>query len=105
MENGKEELISLGDDPSRFACVIFNLHVTHDSQGIENSARAFRSLIDLGIRNNGSYYLTYHRWATREQVETCYPQFREFLQLKLKYNPREVFQSAWYRHYKRMFGT
>ncbi len=87
-----------------FACVIFNLHVTHDTAGLENAARAFRSLIDLGIRYGGSYYLTYHRFATKEQVETCYPQFKEFLALKLKYDPDEVFQSDWYRHYKKMFG-
>jgi FAD/FMN-containing dehydrogenase len=87
-----------------FACVIFNLHVTHDSAGLENAARAFRRLIDLGIRYNGSYYLTYHRYATKEQVETCYPQFKEFLAMKLKYDPDEMFQSDWYRHYKKMFG-
>ena len=87
-----------------FACVIFNLHVTHDAAGLENAARAFRSLIDLGIRHGGSYYLTYHRFATKEQVETCYPQFKEFLRLKLKYDPDELFQSDWYRHYKEMFG-
>ena len=87
-----------------FACVIFNLHVTHDPQGIENAATAFRGLIDLGIRYGGSYYLTYHRFATREQVEACYPQFREFLALKQKHDPAEIFQSDWYRHYKKMFG-
>jgi len=87
----------------RFACVIFNLHTTHDPQGIENSARAFRALIDLGLRYGGSFYLTYHRWATREQVETCYPQFRRFLELKRKYDPGELFQSDWYRHYKSLF--
>ena len=87
-----------------FACVIFNLHVTHDATGLENAARAFRSLIDLGIRHGGSYYLTYHRFATKEQVEACYPQFREFLDLKLKHDPHELFQSDWYRHYKKMFG-
>lgn len=87
-----------------FACVIFNLHVTHDAPGIENAARAFRSLIDLGIRHGGSYYLTYHRFATKEQVEACYPQFKTFLALKLKHDPDEVFQSDWYRHYRKMFG-
>jgi FAD/FMN-containing dehydrogenase len=86
-----------------WACVIFNLHVTHNPEGIEQAARSFRSLIDLGIKYGGSYYLTYHRWARREQVEACYPQFKEFLQMKLKYDPQEVFQSDWYRHYKRMF--
>ena len=87
-----------------FACVIFNLHVTHDTTGLENAASAFRGLIDLGIRYGGSYYLTYHRFATREQVEACYPQFKEFLEFKLKYDSDELFQSDWYRHYKKMFG-
>jgi FAD/FMN-containing dehydrogenase len=87
-----------------FACVIFNLHVAHNERGIENAARAFRALIDLGIRHGGSYYLTYHRYATKEQVEKCYPQFGAFLSLKVKYDPEELFQSDWYRHYRRMFG-
>src|SRR5437764_15447699 len=57
-----------------YACVIFNLHIVHDPAGLEAAARAFRSLIDLAIERQGSYYLTYHRWATAKQVETCYPQ-------------------------------
>jgi FAD/FMN-containing dehydrogenase len=87
-----------------WACVIFNLHITHNPEGIEGAANAFRSLIDLGIKHGGSYYLTYHRWARREQVEACYPQFKEFLQVKLRYDPQEVFQSDWYRHHKKMFN-
>jgi hypothetical protein len=27
----------------------------------------------------------------------------EFLKLKRKYDPEELYQSEWYRHYKRMF--
>lgn len=87
-----------------FACVIFNLHVEHTRQGRRQAAEAFRRLIDLGIRYGGSYYLTYHRYATRHQVEDCYPQFGEFLRLKHKYDPRELFQSDWYRHHRQMFA-
>ena len=79
-----------------YACVIFNLHVTHDKPGIEAAAKAFRALIDLG----DNYYLTYHRWATREQVERCYPQFRDFLKQKEIHDPGEIFQSEWFRHHK-----
>ena len=39
------------------------------------------------------------RWASLEQVESCYPQFGEFLRLKRAHDPDEVFQSDWYRHY------
>ena len=62
----------------RYACVIFNLHIEHTPQKIEEAAAAFRDLIDLGIAHGGSYYLTYHRWARRDQVERCYPQMPEF---------------------------
>ena len=83
-----------------YACVIFNLHVVHSVTGLESAAKVFRALIDLGIQHNGSFYLTYHRWATRQQIESCYPQFRAFLAQKLMYDPKEVFQSDWYVHYK-----
>jgi FAD/FMN-containing dehydrogenase len=88
----------------RFACVIFNLHVPHSVEGKHRSADHFRRLIDHGTRYGGSYYLTYHRWARRAQVERCYPQFAEFLRLKRKHDPEERFQSEWYRHYRGMFA-
>jgi FAD/FMN-containing dehydrogenase len=87
-----------------YACVIFNLHVSHDPTGLQSAARAFRTLIDLGIHYDGSFYLTYHRWATRRQVEICYPQFREFLAQKLAYDPTEMFQSDWYVHHKELLS-
>lgn len=89
----------------RYACVVLNLHVEHTPRAIDEAAESFRQLIDLGIKHGGSYYLTYHRWARKDQVETCYPQMPEFLTLKREYDPDEVFQSNWYRHYREMFAT
>lgn len=88
----------------RYACVIFNLHVNQNPEGLEKAKKDFRFLIDMAIKYEGTYFLTYHRFATREQVEACYPQFPEFLRLKKKYDPQERFQSEWYRHYKKMFS-
>jgi len=88
----------------RYACVIFNLHVQHTEAALEHAAETFRLLIDAGIAHNGSYYLTYHRWARKDQVEHCYPQLAAFLSLKREYDPGEMFQSTWYRHYKQMFA-
>jgi FAD/FMN-containing dehydrogenase len=86
-----------------WACVIFNLHVTHSLEGRSAAADAFSRLTDMAISRNGSFYLTYHRHGTRSQVEACYPMFSEFLRLKLKYDPTELFQSDWYRHYRDLF--
>jgi len=88
----------------RWVCIVMNLHVDHDDGGVRKAADNFRRLIDRAIEFGGSYYLTYHRWARRQQVEKCHPQMAEFLRLKRHYDPSEVFQSDWYRHYKKMFS-
>jgi FAD/FMN-containing dehydrogenase len=102
VERDDESFLAWATD--RWACIIFNICTTHTPAGIERSAEAFRRLIDRGIERGGKYYLTYHRWATREQVEACYPQFAEFLRLKREFDPDELFQSEWYRHYRAMFA-
>lgn len=88
-----------------WACVIFNLHVAHSPDGLALAGDAFRRLIDLAVAREGSYYLTYHRWATRAQIEACHPGFAEFLRLKRHYDPKELFQSEWYRHQRELFRS
>ncbi len=102
IERDDESFLAWAREP--WACVIFNLHTEHTPLGVEHSARAFRRLIAMAARRSGSYYLTYHRAATREQVESCYPKFVQFLRLKKKHDPEERFQSEWYRHYREMFA-
>ncbi len=98
IERDEETFLAWANQP--WACVIFNLHTAHDAASLQVTAKHFRRLIDSGRHHGGSYFLTYHRWATRDQLLACYPQFPEFLQLKLKYDPEEPFQSDWYRHHR-----
>ena len=86
-----------------YACVIFNLLVEHSPEGVARGQAQFRALIDCALAEGGSYYLTYHRWARKDQVERAYPQFPEFLRQKRRYDPDEVFASDWLRHYQNMF--
>ncbi|QAU32948.1 FAD-binding oxidoreductase [Janthinobacterium sp. 17J80-10] len=88
-----------------YACVIFNVRTPHDAPGMRNTADTFRALIDAATRLGGSFFLTYHRYASAAQVEACYPQFRTWLQLKRRYDPDELFLSAWYRHYRDAFAA
>lgn len=87
-----------------YACVIFNLHTTHTDTGRAHSAAAFRRLIDMAIARGGSYYLTYHRHATREQTVACYPQFPEFLRRKRELDPDAVLTSDWHAHVERLLA-
>src|SRR5438132_2629418 len=102
IEKDTESFLAWAREPS--VCIVCNLHVKHTPSGKEKAVEDFRRIIDRAIEHGGRYYLTYHRWATRKQVQTCYPQFVDFLRLKKKYDPQERFQSDWYRHYKQMFA-
>ena len=102
IERDDESVLRWAKQP--YACVIFNLHVEPSDAGKERAADSFRALIDLAAERDGSYYLTYHRWARRDQVERCYPEMRAFLREKKRFDPRERFQSDWYRHYRAMFA-
>lgn len=88
----------------RYACIVFNLHVDHVTDCLEHTAGSFQTLIDLACDLGGSYFLTYHRFATPEQMERCYPRAREFFAAKQSFDPMGMFQSDWYRHYARHFN-
>lgn len=88
-----------------FACIVFNLRVTHTPEGKAKAQEEFRRLINRALERGGSFFLTYHRWATKEQMLKAYPQFPEFLKRKLAQDPAELFQSEWYRHWRGVFSS
>lgn len=87
-----------------YACVVFNIHFEHSNKGIDHVRTTFQYMIDKAIEFGGSFYLTYHKWARKDQIISCYPQMVKFLELKRKYDPEELFRSSWYEHYKHMFN-
>ena len=95
IERDDESFLAWAREP--WACTVVNLHVEHTPAGIERAAVAFRRLIDLALEQGGSFYLTYHRWATREQLLSAHPRLPAFLDAKLDNDPGELFQSDWYR--------
>ena len=72
IERDDESFLAWAREP--WVCTVMNLHVDHDEDGLAKAAGDFRRLIDRAIEHGGSYFLTYHRWATRAQVEACHPQ-------------------------------
>ena len=97
IEQDDETFLNWARQP--YACIVFNLHVEHTEAGIAHTADALRALIDLGYERGGSYFLTYNKFATPEQLTRCYPQFPEFLAKQKQYDPDGVFSSDWLRAY------
>ena len=82
-----------------YACIVFNLHVEHTEAGVARAADALRALIDIAVERDGSYFLTYNKFATPEQLARCYPQFGDFLAQQRRCDPDGVFSSDWLRAY------
>jgi len=102
VERDDEAVLAWAREP--WACIIFNLHTPHDEAGLASSAEAFGLLIDIAHAHGGSFYLTYHRFASIAQIEACHPRFREFVEAKRRFDPDERFTSDWYRHYAAAIG-
>lgn len=102
IERDEESFLAWAREP--WACVIFNLHTEHTPEGIGRSAGAFRRLIDMARARGGSYFLTYHKWATREQALACHPRMPDFLAKKREFDPELRFQSDWWRHHVRLLS-
>jgi FAD/FMN-containing dehydrogenase len=88
----------------RYACVIFSLHTSGETQPLRKTGEVCRQIIRTANKRGGSFYLTYNRFATRDELVSAYPQFPDFLKFKKQYDPRETFQSDWYRYYKGLYA-
>jgi hypothetical protein len=62
-----------------FAFIIFPLFVDPSSGGMMKSQLQSQTLIDCAIDEGGFFYLTYYKWAGKDQIETFYSQFLSFL--------------------------
>jgi FAD/FMN-containing dehydrogenase len=88
----------------RWACVVFNLHVDHRPEDLARAAGDFRRLIDHALRHGGSFFLTYHRFASAAQVLAAHPGIRDFLAAKQALDPAGTLQSDWYRAMRELVG-
>ncbi|WP_300690103.1 FAD-binding oxidoreductase [Chryseobacterium sp.] len=57
-------------------------------------------LVDMAIKNEGTFYLPYRLHIGKDKMRKVYPQAESFFELKRKYDPAELFDNKFYQHYK-----
>lgn len=57
-------------------------------------------MVDMTIKNEGTFYLPYRLHIDKMKMRKVYPQSDSFFELKRKYDPQEVFENKFYLHYK-----
>jgi hypothetical protein len=68
------------------------------------STQLRHELIDAAIEAGGSFQIACTSGATREQTERCYPELKEFLATKRRFDPNERLTNDWYRQQRSLLG-
>ncbi|WP_202080615.1 FAD-binding protein [Caldalkalibacillus salinus] len=66
----------------------------------EHMEAATQRLVDLADQYNGTYYLTYQRYPSLDQLQRMYPDVNDFFALKRHYDPEERFMNEFYEYYQ-----
>lgn len=77
---------------------LFNQNKT-DKQETEMK-KLTNQLLEVALKNEGTYYLPYRLHINKEKMRKPYPNAVNFFQLKLKYDPSELFNNRFYEYYK-----
>lgn len=79
---------------------VFLFNQKKDKTGELEMKKLTKQLVELAIEMGGTFYLPYRLHINKETFRAVYPQGEEFLKLKLKYDPNEIFKNKFYEHYK-----
>ena len=78
--------------------LLFNQKKT-DKQEVEMK-KLTNKLVEVALKNEGTYYLPYRLHIDKDKMRKSYPNADVFFQLKLKYDPDELFNNKFYQYYK-----
>jgi FAD/FMN-containing dehydrogenase len=87
---------------SDYAEVTLGLAAPHGLGATVRATQLREELIEAAIALGGSFQIASTADATREQCERCYPELREFLAAKRRFDPHERFVNAWYFHQRNL---
>jgi decaprenylphospho-beta-D-ribofuranose 2-oxidase len=93
----EEAVMSYATDDMFALVMLINQGTSEES--IETTGRVIRNMIDVTLKHDGTYYLPYYHYPTKEQLKESYPRSEEFFEMKEKYDPNERFMNLFYEEY------
>ncbi|WP_410981557.1 FAD-dependent oxidoreductase [Bacillus cereus] len=99
VEKNENAVLSYAKD-DMFALVLLINQGRSESE-IKKTKAVLGKMIDVTLKHNGSYYLPYYSYPTKQQLKQAYPRIEEFLQKKKEIDPQERFVNLFYKEYSK----
>ncbi|MNI17400.1 putative decaprenylphosphoryl-beta-D-ribose oxidase [compost metagenome] len=93
----EEAVLSYAQEDCFALVVLFN-HKRSPAQ-IAKLEKSTQRIVDLALKNKGSYYLTYQLFPTLEQFKQAYPNEQTFFQAKTRWDPEHLFMNEFAGRY------
>jgi FAD/FMN-containing dehydrogenase len=92
-----EAVMSYATDDMFALVMLINQGTSEES--IKTTERVIRNMIDVTLKHDGTYYLPYYHYPSKDQLNKAYPRTKEFFEMKEKYDPEERFMNIFYEEY------
>ncbi|WP_246942462.1 FAD-binding oxidoreductase [Bacillus pinisoli] len=98
VQKDESAVLSYAKDDMFALVLLINQGISKEEQ--EETKAIVQKMIDVTLKYNGSYYLPYMPYPTKEQMKAAYPRTDEFFTKKKLYDPDERFYNYFYEEYK-----
>ncbi|WP_421385426.1 FAD-binding protein [Bacillus salacetis] len=97
VEENEDAVLSYSKE-DMFALVLL-INQDKSIEGKADTERIIRKMVDVTLKHQGSYYLPYYSYPTKEQMRKAYPRTEEFFESKRRLDPNKVFMNHFYEVY------
>ncbi len=94
-----KESNTLNYAPQDMFAIVLYVNQRVDKSSLQAMEKLTSNLIDLALKFDGTFFLPYQLYYTREQLQKAYPNIDAFFALKRKYDPSLLFMNNFYAKY------
>jgi FAD/FMN-containing dehydrogenase len=98
VQENEDAVLSYAKDDMFALVLLINQGLKKEDQ--ESTKKVIQEMVDVTLKHNGSYYLPYMPYPTKDQLREAYPRIDEFFEKKRQYDPEERFYNYFYEEYK-----
>lgn len=96
---GKDDQVVMNYATDDMFSLVLLINQGTTKKDIEETGQTVRKMIDLTLAHDGTYYLPYYPYATKEQLYAAYPQVEDFFLKKKIFDSNERFSNMFYKEY------